>query len=381
MKILLRHLFVSLLSSFLFCLGACLLLLIVQDLFNSIDEFTQNRDRASLIFSYYGALIPGALLMVLPPALLFSTLYTLLTLNRTSQLVAMQACGVSPGAIFLPFIVLGFAGTVLLYFLTLGPGGDARARQKSIMEELRSKPGTERVYNAQVYRDSSRHRTWFVQSLSLSTNLASEIEVCDQNEAGRDVRLLFARRGLWDAATATWTLEDVLVESFDEQGAMATQQFFDRFPLSDAGEAAAPQQMVKTLRSPDEMSIGDLRRAVDNSEIDAARLSPYQAQIDYLLVYPWAAVVLVLFALPQGLESGRRHVGAGVFNAIFLLIGFYVVWNFFLALGRSGRLPPFLAVLIPMLGFGGWALWRIARMGGFNLLENLLPRTESDAKA
>ncbi len=371
MKILLRHLFVSLLSSFLFCLGACLMLLIIQDLFNSLDEFTQNRDRLDLIFSYYGALIPGALLMVLPPAVLFATLYTLLSLNRTSQLVAMQACGVGIGTIFMPFIVLGAFGTIVLYFLTLGPGADARARQNAIMAELRSKPGAEQVYNAQVYRDSSRHRTWFVQRLVLSSNVAEGVEVCDQDDSGQDTRTIFARQGLWDNATATWTLDDVLLETFDSQGNLGGQQFYDHYALSDAGEAAAPSQMVRTQRSPDEMSIGDLRKAVYNSEIDAARLSPYEAQIDYLLVYPWAAMVLVLFALPQGLEYGRRHVGAGVFNAIFLLLGFYVVWNLFLAMGRSGRLPPFLALLIPMVGFGGWALYRIARMGGFNLLNNL----------
>ncbi len=369
MKILLRHLFVSLLQAFLFCLGACLVLLIVQDLFNSLDEFTRNQDRMNLIFSYYGALIPGALLMVLPPALLFATLYTLLNLNRTSQLVAMQACGVGIGTIFLPFVVLGLAATLFLYFLTLGPGATARARQNAIMSELRSKPGTEQVYTAQVYRDPSRHRTWFLQRLYIEKNLAEGVELCDQNEAGQDTRNLFARRGFWDTATTTWTLEDVLVETFDGTGNMSGQQFFDHYDVADAGPAAAPKQMVRTLLAPDELNLGDLRNVVDNSELDAVHLSPYQAQIDYLFVYPWVAMVLVLFSLPQGLQYGRRHVGAGVFNAIFLLIGFYVVWNFFLAMGRGGRLPPLLALLIPMLGFGAAALWRIARMGGFNLLD------------
>jgi len=368
-KILLRHLFVSLLQSFFFCLGACLMLLIVQDLFNSLDEFTQSRDRIPLILSYYGALIPGALLMVLPPAVLFATLYTLLSFNRTSQLVAMQACGVGVGTIFLPFVCLGLGGTVLLYILTLGPGADARARQKAIMDELRSKPGSEQVALAQVYRDASRHRTWFVEKLHLDKNFAEGIEVGDQDDASRDTRHLFAKRGYWDGATATWELEDVLLETFDDKGNVAAQQFYDRFPLSDAGEASAPREMVRTLRAPDEMSLGELRKTVYDSEVDASRLSPYEAQIDYLFIYPWAAMVLVLFALPQGLQFGRRHVGAGGFNAIFLLLAFYIVWNFFLALGRSGRIPPSLALLIPMLGFGGAAVWRIARMGGFNLLQ------------
>ena len=360
MKILLRYLFVSLLKAFAFCMLACLTLFFIFDLFNSLDEFIQNRH---LILPYYEALLPGMVLMILPVAVLFATLYTLLDLNRTSQIVAMQACGIGLPTIFAPFLILGLAGTVTLYFLTLGPGGNARARQNALMAEMRAKPGSEGISSAQVYRNHDAHRTWYLQTLSLRDNVATGIDVCEQDASGKDTREIFARQGEWNGRS--WTFSDALVETFDAQGNVATRQIYDHLPLPDWSDT--PQAMVRVLLRPEEMGLRELRQTLREPELAPQRVSQYQTQVDYLFVYPWAAVVLILFALPQGVQYGRRHVGAGVFNAIFLLIAFYFIWNFFLALGRGGRLSGWAAVTIPMLGFTLVALFRLLPMIGFHL--------------
>ena len=363
MKILLRYLYISLLKAFVFCLFACLLLLFIADLFSSLDEFIQNRDRFSLVVAYYEALLPGMVLMILPTAFLFATLYTLLDLNRTSQLVAMQACGVHIGTIFIPFLTLGVLCTGVLYFLTLGPGAGARARQNEIMDEMRNRPGTTGVYHAQVYRNHEAHRTWYLETLSVPDGTASGADVCEQDEAGHDLREVFAREAVWTGDS--WNFSDAMVETFDAQGNVATRQIYDHFPAPDWNDA--PREMVKVLLKPDEMGLGELRRTLAEPELAPNNVSQYETQLYYLLVYPWAVLVLLLFALPQGLQYGRRHVGAGVFNAIFLLLAFYFVWNFFLAMGRGGRLPALASVLIPMGAFAVAGVLQILPLLGIRI--------------
>ncbi len=363
LKILVRYLFVSLLKAFAFCLVACLLLPFIFDLFGSLNEFLQNRSQFPLVASYYAAFVPNMLPMVMPPALLFATLYTLLDLNRTSQLVAMQACGVSIGTIFVPFLLTGVLCSLLLYGLSLSIGGGARARQNAIMNELRAQPGREGVHAAQVYHNREANRTWYIQALSLKENTAQGVDVCEQDAAGKDVREVFARQGAWDPAAATWSFSDALVETFDAQQNVATRQIYENFTPPDWHDE--PKSMIRLLLRPEEMSVRELQGHLDEGGLERMVRFQYRTQIWEFLVYPLAALVLMCFALPQGLRYDRRSVGAGVFNAIFLLIAFYIVWNFFVAMGAGGRIAAPLAVGLPMGGFAAAALFRIVYLLGF----------------
>src|SRR5437868_221850 len=105
MKIFFRYLTLELVKPFLFCLLACSCLWIVADLFGSLDEFFENHAPWSLIGQYYAAQIPKMLVMVLPVAMLFASLYALLQLSRHRELVAMLASGVAPVQIFAPFMI------------------------------------------------------------------------------------------------------------------------------------------------------------------------------------------------------------------------------------------------------------------------------------
>ncbi len=53
---------------------------------------------------FYSNLFPIMLVQVLPAALMISTLWTLLALNRRCELVALQSGGMAPIWLFSPFI-------------------------------------------------------------------------------------------------------------------------------------------------------------------------------------------------------------------------------------------------------------------------------------
>ncbi|MDE1171035.1 MAG: LptF/LptG family permease [Verrucomicrobium sp.] len=363
MKILLRYLFVALLQAFIFCAVACLFLPFIFDLFSSLNEFLQNRSQYDLLFSYYEAFFPYILPMVLPPALLFATLYTLLSMNRTSQLVAMQAGGISAFTLFTPFLGLGLVATLILYGISLTVGGSARARQREIMNTLRNPEIAQGMHQAQVYRNRASHRTWYAQTLNPRKNNATGLDVADQDDDGRDAQKVFARSGSWDGNY--WTFQDALVVTYNPDGTVASRQIYENLPEPDWHES--PKEMVRILLRPDEMTVADLRHTLHDGDVEAARSAPYRTRLWELFFSPLIGFILIGFALPQGLQYGRRDVSSGVFNAIFLLLAFYIVWNFFLALGAGGRLPAPLAVIIPILGFAGLALWRLAPHVGWRL--------------
>src|SRR5271154_3232613 len=102
-KIYFRYLFLRLLVPFSVCLFACTVIWVMADLYGNIDDFIVHKINFRLIAYFYLLQIPGMLVQVLPAALLFSTLWTLISLNRRSELVAFQSGGISPFVLFSPF--------------------------------------------------------------------------------------------------------------------------------------------------------------------------------------------------------------------------------------------------------------------------------------
>src|SRR5271154_826667 len=103
LKIFFRYLFMRLFVPFAVCLCGCTLIWIMADLYGNIDDFLEHKINLLAILRFYSLQIPNMLVQVLPAALLFSTLWTLLALNRRCELVAFQSGGMAPIWLFTPF--------------------------------------------------------------------------------------------------------------------------------------------------------------------------------------------------------------------------------------------------------------------------------------
>lgn len=363
MKLLSRYLFFSLLQPFLFCLVAFSSLLIVADLFGSLDDFVRNKAPLELIFNYYAVFIPGLMTLVLPTTLLFATLYTLLRLSRNSELIAMQAGGVPLTKIYLPFFLLGLVCTAALYVIMLGAGGGAKSQREAIMARIRGQVDQEQIKLGQVFQDRGSGRVWFMQTLNLSQLKAIGVEILQTDGVGRDQRKFYAAEARWQDGHLT--LHEVQILSFNSEGDVIDQQTRTELPCPDWTEK--PLDMVVLQLKPDELSLSQLQGSIARLHWQSEdSLAPYRTQILHLFTYPLSALVLLLYGLVDGSSHTRRNAAAGVFNAIFVLIAFFLVLNTFLAMGRGARISPVLAVFAPLVLFAGVGLFRLAPRLGFH---------------
>src|SRR5277367_5066608 len=121
MKIFFRYLFLRLFVPFAICLCACTLIWIMADLYGNIDDFLEHKINILIILRFYLLQIPNMLVQVLPATLLIATLWTLLSLNRRSELVAFQSGGMAPIWLFSPFFAFAFFWMVILAIDLYGP--------------------------------------------------------------------------------------------------------------------------------------------------------------------------------------------------------------------------------------------------------------------
>src|SRR5277367_2639203 len=116
MSIFFRYLFMRLLAPFAVCIFGCTVIWIMVDLYGNMDDFLEHKINILLILRFYFLRIPSMLVMVLPAALLFSTLWTLLSLNRRCELVAFQSGGLAPIWLFTPFFAFACILVAILAF-------------------------------------------------------------------------------------------------------------------------------------------------------------------------------------------------------------------------------------------------------------------------
>lgn len=371
MKILYRYLFLELALPFLFCLAACSLLWIIADLFGTLDEFIQQKVSWSIILHFYLAQIPRLLVPVLPVSLLFSSLYTLLDLGRRQELVAMQAGGLGPIFMFSPFAILALILSIVLFYLMAGPANHAEGTRRRILAALRGNPESKNTLQDMVFRDIPNHRVWFIRKLDFRQGKAIGIELLQQDENGRDLEEYFAESGEW--VGDHWRLHNVNKTFFQSNSDVKEQKTFVTADLTD--DHTSPARMGMVQAPPDELNLPELQRFLKQSELNKSRLAPYRTQIHYTFAYPMIVPVFMIFALALGTGHVRRNTAAGVFNAIFLLLAYIFILNFFLAMGRGNRMTPFLSAWITPVLFGAGAVYLFAQKMGVNPVQRWLEKS------
>ncbi len=350
-----RYLLAEFLKVFLFSLVACGALWLIADLLGSLDDFVQESASVGLIIEFYIVQFPKMLLLVVPVGFLFSALFTLLTMTRHHELIALQASGVSWGEIYRPFVWVGIFLLLATGYLSMGPANHAEGRRKEILEQIRTKSKETKTFKKGVpYYDSLRNQVWYVQSLDALKGEAEGVEITVLSELLGDEAKYVAESGRWNGNF--WILKNVKVMRFEAKGGLQSET---PAPMIQDGRFATPPKQLALLQAkPEELNFLEIMRFLKQTTNRSERaLAPYRTELFQQIAEAFIPLVLLLFAFCCCGNETRRNPAAGVFNAIFILMAYYFVMNFFLAMGSSGRLPSLLSAMLTPVIFTGIGLW------------------------
>ena len=361
MKIFFRYLFLRLLIPFVVCLCGCTLIWIMADLYGNIDDFLEHKINLLVILRFYSLQIPNMLVQVLPAALLFSTLWTLLSLNRRCELVAFQSGGIAPIWLFSPFFAFAFIWVLILAFDLNWPAAKAEVTRERLLEQVKGQNAKSNVFVNLPYIDSVNRRIWFFQSLDTNRGTAKGVEILQRDANGHDMVKYFARNAEWTGEF--WRLTGVLKIIFGVTGAVQDQKAYEELDLPDI--TTPPRQLSLIVSQPDQLTVAQLSEYIATSTATPEHLAGYRTEWWYRVLYPFSLIVLMLFALLQGARADRRNAAAGVFGVILVLLAYIMVMNIFMAAGRFNRLPPFLAVSATEVIFGAIGLHLLALSNGW----------------
>ncbi len=260
MKIFFRYLFMRLLVPFAVCLFAFTIIWIMVDLYGNVDDFLEHKINVRLILYFYLLQIPGMLVQVLPATLLAASLWTLLSLNRRSELVAFQSGGMAPIWLFSPFFVFAVFWMVVLAYDLSGPAAQSQVTRDRVLQQVKGTDAKRNVFKNLPYVDNVNHLVWFFQSLDINQNTAQSVEILQRDAQGNDMEKYFAKEARWTGAF--WKLSGVNEIIFAPDGSVQAQKTFEE---KDLDITTPPAQLSLIVSQPEQLTLSDLSKYIATS--------------------------------------------------------------------------------------------------------------------
>jgi LPS export ABC transporter permease LptF/LPS export ABC transporter permease LptG len=324
--------------------------------FELVGDIIRNRTPLVTVGDYLINLIPFILYNVTPLCALVAVLVTFGALNRSSELTAMKATGISLYRIITPVLVttLLIAGCLFAFDELYLP--TANRRQEALRSIIKDKPAQtflrpdRKWISGQTGPSGSPTRIFYYQFFDAGRNVFANLTVFefDANTFALK-RRIFASSAHWNERVGQWVFENGWQRTF-EGDTIASYQPFTVTAFSEIHEM--PSYFVKEDRPAQEMNYNELSRYISDlnqSGFDTKRLS---VQLNRKLSYPLITLVMAILAIPFALSMGKRGSLAGIATAIGLAIAYWVVDALFQAMGNVNTLPAVLAAWTPDLLFG-----------------------------
>jgi LPS export ABC transporter permease LptF/LPS export ABC transporter permease LptG len=341
-------------------LAAFLVLLLVFTFFELLGDIVRNRVPLILIGEYLLNLIPYLIYNLAPMCVLLAVLVTFGLLQKSNEITAMKATGISIYRVILPVLVLAgmLAGSLFLFDQFYLPR--ANKRQDALRNRIKGKP-------AQTYLRPDRkwifgqHATiYYYEFYDTYQNRFGGISAFEFDPATFEItRRVYATRAHWEDTLNKWVFEQGWERSF-HGAAIADYRTFEVATFAELNEP--PMYFRKEMRQSSEMSFGELRRYINDlqqSGFDVVRL---RVQLQKKFAFPIITFVMAVLAVPFSLRAARRGAVTGVAVAISIAVIYWTVSALFEALGNSSQLPAALAAWSPDLLFalaGGYMILKV----------------------
>jgi LPS export ABC transporter permease LptG len=288
-------------------------------------------------------------------SVLIAVLATIGTLNRSSELTAMKATGISLYRAVVPIFFIAAALSVLMFTFDQFYLPNANRRQEALRSEIKGKPprtflrpDREWVFGKTMPDEGAR--IFYYEYFDSANNRFANLTVLEFQPnsfilAGR----IFASNVTWDPQQRQWTFENGWERTFNG-GTIASYRTFTSqvFP----GITESPAYFKKEDLQSSEMTFSELARYVHDLSQSGFDTLPLRVQLNKKIAYPLVTLVMAILAVPFSLSMGRRGSLTGIAVAIGVAIAYWVSAGLFEAMGNVNTLPAMLAAWSPDLLFG-----------------------------
>lgn len=311
------------------------------------------------LFRYYLYFTPSIIYQLLPVACLLATVFSLSTLNKSAELIALYSVGMSLARISAPILIL--VALLSAFSFWLSDKVLPRFEQKknyTYYVELKKTPG--------LYSTVTTNKIWYrsenvlfnIKTLDAEASTAYGLTLYYFDPSWKLVQMITAESVNLDGSQ--WELAKGNVTLFLEDSSFPLTKTFDKKVIQLNEEIA---DLQSSARASDIMSLAELRKFIAKNK--EAGLDTLRYEVDYQAKFgfAFAAFVMSLMGIPFSVKSQRS---GGTFLNIGICIGLaFLYWAFYsssITLGKHGALYPVVAAWAPNLIMLALAIFLLLRL-------------------
>ena len=337
----------EILATSLLVLVALLALFGFFDLVRELDDVGRGGYRLGVMIVYVLLSLPSHAYVLLPAAALIGTLFALARMSEQSELTVMRSSGLS-----MRQLAVHVAGAGLVVAIaTLAVGEFVSPYTEEAATRLRLKATSSIV--AREFRSGfwvKDDRSFVnIQDVTADTVLLN-LRIYEFDNAYRLASISRAARGTYEGPNR-WALSDVEVTRFDGGKAV-----LERKPTGVWNSVLTPGILSVLRIVPERMSVLNLRAYIEHLRENHQSTTRYEIALWQKVVYPLAAIVMMVLAIPFAVQSNRAGgTGGKIVLGILLGLGFHFAGRLFSHVGQLNDWPAAFAAGMPTLIFLGVA--------------------------
>jgi LPS export ABC transporter permease LptG/LPS export ABC transporter permease LptF len=334
----------------LLVLGAFLMLFLVFTVFDLLSDILRNGISPFVVGEYLLNVTPFYLYSILPLGVLMAVLITLGVLQRSSEITAIKATGISIYRVIVPLLVAAVLLGAGLFFSDQFYLPYANKRQDALRSEIKGKPAQTYLNPGRKWIFGQHSDIYYYQFFDSDRDQFGNLSVFQFDpKTFQLVSRVSASSAHWEDRLQRWVCTQGWERQF-QGSAIGTYDSYEVATFPSISEP--PAYFKKEVKQSSEMNYEELERYIRDLQQGGFDVVRLRVQLQKKLAYPAIAVIMAILAVPFALSAGRRGAITGIATAIGIALVYWTVSSLFEAMGNVSQLPPMLAAWSPNLIFG-----------------------------
>ena len=297
------------------------------------------------------ALIPGALTVTIPPAVLVGVLTGFGRMSSDSESVAFRAAGLTTGAILRPVLFLGFLAWTLNFVLAVWIAPAGVSRLNDMRREIEAEQGILQL-QARVFNDDWDGRVLHVEDISPDGRQLRGVLLADLTTPN-ETQIILAESAqiIGDGRSERFEIMLSNGTTYAVSGLTPEDYTWSRFPSRwfplPLNTSASTEGTDSGEDDPLQRPTSELWAGVRN------QTASYVDQVEFhrRLALPFACLAFALIGFPLGLSTHRGGRSMGLVISAFLMLVYYMLFFGGTQIAANAQMSPFIGTWGANLGF------------------------------
>jgi LPS export ABC transporter permease LptG/LPS export ABC transporter permease LptF len=345
-------------------ISSLLVLFLIFTYFELLSDIVRKKIAFLTQLEYLFNFIPSVLYQITPLAVLLTVLVMFGLMQKTNEITAMKATGVSIYRAVIPIMVIATALAGGLFLLDQWYLPYANKRVETLRNLIKGKPAQTylRPDRKWIFGESRKlpdgtrenRKIYYYEAFDPDRNTFASISAFELDpHSFQMVKRVYATRARWAEQLQKWTFENGWQRSWNASPEGDLREDLRKFDVSTFAELnEPPNYFKKEVLQSQEMNYDELRRYITDLQQGGFDVVRLRVQLQKKIAFPLITLVMAVIAVPFALSGGRRGALGGVVVALIIGVVYFLTSGLFEAMGNVSQLPPLIAAWSPDLIFG-----------------------------